>query len=177
MSQHTNAAGFMVWCPEKGMPNVAHDTIESAVAEAERLTRLYPPHRFLVMSPLESAPDIIRAKVWGDGRKEGREEGLAEAHRAIMEAEAKTDRAYDKIGDLNSDLRRFKAVGAKHRAFQAVVADCLLWFDGFTAAYAGREPFERPNVPARETLRQLNAALMGLEPPSAHRDLDHEIPF
>lgn len=173
MTAPRSPVGFMVWNPEHGTPTFIHQTLDSAVTEAERLMRRNPGQRFIVMAPVLTPADAGRAKVWGDGKAEG----LAEAHRAIMDAEAKTDRALDKVGNLNSDLRKFTAIQKQHRAFQAVVADCLLWFDGFVAAYAGREPYERPNVPARETLRRLNGALQALEPIPSEYDLSDEIPF
>jgi len=173
MASHRDPVGFMVWNPEHGTPTFVHQTLASAVTEAERLMRRNPGQRFIVMAPVLTPADASRAKVWSDGKAEG----LAEARPDIMAAEAAAERALDKVGDLNSDLRKFTAIQKQHRAFQAVVADCLLWFDGFVAAYAGREPYERPNVPAREMLRQLNGALQALEPIPSEYDLSDEIPF
>lgn len=56
--------------------------------------------------------------------------------------------------------------------YQATVADCLLWFDGFNAAF----PADRTcYTPHREKLVQLNAALQAIMPTS--NSVGQEIPF
>ena len=162
--------GFMVWNPARGMPSVAHDTLERALSEAERLTAANPGERFVIMSPIMAGSDASAAKAWSDGKAEG----LAQAHREIMRAEAKADQALDRVGDLASALRRVDALRTHHRRFQAIVADCLLWFDGFRAAHSPKDSWESPHVPDRDALRELNAALQALETPQPEFE---EIPF
>lgn len=48
--------------------------------------------------------------------------------------------------------------------FQSIVADALLWFDGFAAAVHGMESWDRPSIPDRERLRVLNGRLQDLIP-------------
>ena len=163
-------AGFMVWNPARGMPTVVHDTLEAALEEADRLYRLNPGERFLVMSPVLAGPDATVAKAWSDGLQQGRDEAKAEIARA-------DDRAMRINRDLKNrdlELSSVRAIVRQHRRFQAIVADCLLWFDGFAAAHTHRDE-GRPRIPDREDLRQLNHALQKLEPQT--HDLDEEIPF
>lgn len=166
----THSIGFMVWNPARGMPTVVHDTIERALAEAERLTRENSGERFIIMSPVMAGSDASTAKAWSDGKAEG----LAQAHREIMRAEAHSDQWCDKARDLETSLSRFAAIERDQRRFQAIVADCLLWFDGFRAAHSPKDSWERPHVPDRDALRELNAALQALETPQPEFE---EIPF
>lgn len=96
------------------------------------------------------------------------------ADRLTREAADKDD-ALDQIGDLNSELRQLKPFRDNAVAYQAIVADALLWFDGFAAAHSPRESWERPHLPDRERLRDLNAAFQRVLPPGP--DADQEIPF
>lgn len=162
--------GFLVWCPEHGPPTVVHGHFIQAVAEADRLKHANPTRRFVVMSPVEDQSGVGYALGWDRGRAEG----LCEAHRQIMDAEARRDVALDKVGDLTSDLRGVRVFRDRARAFQAIVADCLLWFDGFAAAHSPKEAWERPHVPDRERLRELNAAFQEVDPATVQ---DEEIPF
>lgn len=171
MNPAPRPVGFLIWCPEHGLPTVAHPTFLGAVAEADRLKRQYPGHRFVVMSPVEDMSGVGYALGWSRGR----EEGLAQAHREIMDAEAKTDRLYDLSDDLQGQLLDLKGFRDDAVAYQAIVADALLWFDGFAAAHSPRESWERPRLPDRERLRDLNAAFQRVLPPGP--DADQEIPF
>lgn len=163
------AIGFLVWCPEHGPPTMVHESFLAAVAEADRLKRLYPWRRFVVMAPVEDQSMIGYSLGWSRGHKEG----LAQAHRAIVDAEAKADR----LSDLNDALKVAQPLVNQGRRFQAIVADCLLWFEGFRAAHAPRDEWERPHTPSREDLRDLNAALQAIELHQRPTTLDEEIPF
>lgn len=162
--------GFMVWNPARGMPSVVHDTLERALTEAERLTAKNPGERFIIMSPIMAGSDASSAKAWSDGKAEG----LAQAHREIMKAEAFSDQWCERAQDFERQLNRYGALQRDQRRFQAIVADCLLWFDGFRAAHSPKDSWERPHVPDREALRELNAALQALEAPQPEFE---EIPF
>lgn len=166
----SQSIGFMVWNPARGMPHVVHDTIERALAEAERLTAKNPGERFIIMSPVMAGSDASAAKAWSDGKAEG----LAQAHREIMKAEAFSDQWCERAQDFERQLNRYGAIQRSQRRFQAIVADCLLWFDGFRAAHSPKDSWERPHVPDREALRELNAALQALEAPQSEFE---EIPF
>lgn len=48
----SNQPFWMVWNPQGHAPTFQHITVESARAEAERLSRLNPGHRFYVLSAL-----------------------------------------------------------------------------------------------------------------------------
>lgn len=86
-------------------------------------------------------------------------------HKQVMDAEANSDR-------LGERLHKLKAIEANARAFQAIVADCQCWFDGFKAAHAGQESWDKPWTPSRDSLSQLNMALQALLPGA-----DEEVPF
>ena len=55
---------FLVWNPDAGFPTIAHDTIEDAVRESERLAKMHTEQRFFVMAPigmsLVEEPKIFR---------------------------------------------------------------------------------------------------------------------
>lgn len=68
---------------------------------------------------------------------------------------------------LRGKLSRLEPLVSKAATHQAAVADCQLWFDGFDAAFALREPWERPRTPDREPLRALNIALQAVAYPDA----------
>jgi hypothetical protein len=127
--------GFLVWNPEANLPQHVHSTLELALTEAERLGRANPGKRFVVMAPVLTAQDAHRAKAFSDGKAEG----LAQAHREIMHAEAKTDRLLEEKHVWAQQTRRLAVFAQKHRAFQSIVADALLWFDGFMAAHSTKE--------------------------------------
>lgn len=159
--------GFMVWNPARGMPSVVHDTIEQASAEAERLTRQNPGEHFIIMSPVLNATEANMGRAWSDGaRFMG---GMLE--RAEADAKVMIDGALEHEAKIK---RRFAVIERDQRRFQAIVADCLLWFDGFRAAHSPKDSWERPHVPDREALRELNAALQALEAPQPELE---EIPF
>ena len=163
--------GFLVWNPSRSLPTKVHDTLDRALAEAERLTALNPGERFIIMSPVMAGPDATAAKAWSDGKAEG----LAQAHREIMRAEAASDRWSEEAHRLTASLRRLGIIQDNQRRYQAIVADCLLWFDGFSAAFGVNEAWQQPRIPDRDTLRSLNKALQDLEAPALLQD--EEIPF
>lgn len=165
--------GFLIWCPEHGLPRVVHGDFLTAIAEADRLKREHPDRRFTVMSPVEDMSGVGYALGW----TRGREEGLGQAHREIMKAEASADRAMDQAHDLKAKVRRFEALDRQAKAFQSIVADALCWFDGYSGAFALRENYETPRTPDRERLRALNVALQEIAFTDAERCLDDEIPF
>ena len=163
--------GFHVWNPAGHLPTAVHKTIEKAVSEAERLTRANPGQSFVVMSPVLSTKDALTAKAWSDGHTAG----LVQAQSEIVKAERNADLWGDELADLRKSMRQLQAIKDRSAPFQAIVADCLLWFDGFAAAHSPKEAWERPHLPDRERLRQLNAALQALLPPGLQSD--DEIPF
>lgn len=163
----TNRIGFMVWNPARGMPTMVHPTIEKASAEAERLSRANPGEHFIIMSPVLSGEDANLGKAWSAGaRFMGARADAAEANARRM--------IDDTIEYETKVKRRFRELERDQRRFQAIVADCLLWFDGFRAAHSPKDSWERPHVPDREALRELNAALQALEAPLPEFE---EIPF
>lgn len=166
------APGFMVWNPDRDPPRCVHATLESAVTEAERLTRLNRGQRYFVMMPLLGGPEVLHAKSWSNGVRDG----LAQAHREIMHAEARTDRLLDEVQSLKQRARRTMPVVAHIRAFQSIVADCLTWFAGFDAAHQHAD--SPPWTPDRAQLRKLNGVLLDIDAEisgSAHDS--EEIPF
>lgn len=165
MSDRDHPIGFLVWNPARDFPTHVHGSFLAAVAEADRLKRQNPGQRFVVMSPVEDMSGVGYALGWDRGRQEG----LAQAHREIMAAEARSDRFSDEL----DDLRPLKVFRDRRVAFQAIVADCLLWFNGFSAAFEGKDSWERPTIPERDKLRELNGALQVLLPGGD----DQEIPF
>lgn len=163
------AIGFLVWNPARSLPTVQHETIQSAEAEAERLRGENPGETFWVMSPITTAKAGLTAKAFSEGKAEG----LAQANAEIMMAEGRADRFCDDLRNLRraaGDFVNFRPHVAEH---QATVADCLLWFDGFNAAFSrdDRQPF----TPEREKIRRLNEALQRLVP--GQNLGDEEIPF
>lgn len=167
MTPNLPRIGFMVWNPARGMPTVVHDTIEQASAEAERLTRQNPGEHFIIMMPVlsEDEANIGRAFSAGIGWSQAR------ADAATREARRLADAANRHEAEIK---RRFRVIERDQRKFQAIVADCLLWFDGFRAAHSPKDTWERPHVPDREILCQLNRALQSLETPEPEFE---EIPF
>lgn len=162
---------FLVWNPAKGLPTVTHHTLESARREAERLWR-QTGETFYVMAPLIEASAMREAVAFNRGKKEGERD----AHRQIMLAEGNADRWSEQARDLKRQLDRAELWLSRGRRFQAIVADAVLWFDGFAAAYEllGKK---LPRIPDRPQLRELNAALQDLKPSDYYADLDDEIPF
>ena len=161
--------GFLVWNPSRNLPTRVHMTIEQALSEAERLSRENPSERFVIMSPVLAGSDATAAKTWSDGRAEG----YAQARAGVMKAEALSDRLAEQL----HSLRRVQPLLDNIAEHQAAVADCICWFDGFAAAHAPRESWERPYVPDRDRIRALNGALQRLLPSPPSGDLDAEIPF
>jgi len=159
--------GFMVWNPARGMPTVVHDTIEQASAEAERLTRQNPGEHFIIMSPVLTDQGVTVGKAFSDGAR------FAMAR--VENAEANAKRMIDDAIQYEAKIKsRFRVLERDQRKFQAIVADCLLWFDGFRAAHSPKDSWERPHVPDRDALRELNSALQSLETPEPEFE---EIPF
>lgn len=157
--------GFLVWNPSRSLPTMQHETLERAEAEAERLRSLHPDETFWVMSPIRASVGAAR------GFSDGKTEGLAQAHAEIMLAEGRAERALDELHRLRMAAGHFASFKPNAADYQATVADCLLWFDGFNAAHHERAPF----TPDREKLRRLNQALQGLLPGSD--PMDDEVPF
>lgn len=159
--------GFMVWNPARGMPTVVHDTIEQASAESERLTRQNPGEHFIIMSPVLTDQGVIMGKAFSDGAR------FAMAR--VENAEANAKRMIDDAIQYEAKIKhRFRVFERDQRKFQAIVADCLLWFDGFRAAHSPKDSWERPHVPDREILCELNRALQSLEMPEPEFE---EVPF
>lgn len=170
MTDAAKPVGYLVWNPDAGYPSCSHGTFARAKAEAERLSTAYPGRRFYVMSPVKGLKGVEKATAFDEGHAEG----VAQAHREIMLAESRSDRFSDEPHDLKRKSANAQAIIRQGRRFQAIVADCLLWFDGFAAAWSHAEAYERPAIPERTTLRALNAALQDLDPLG---ELDEEIPF
>lgn len=171
MNLRRRPVGFLVWNPSRSHPTVQHETYAKAEAEAERLRRENPDDTFWVMSPVASAKAGMTAKAFSDGKAEGYEQAKAE----IMLAEARTDACWDARRKLEHQLSSVREIVARATDFRAIVADCQLWFQGFNAAHAHREGYDRPRTPNPDTLRDLNAALGRIE---RGGDLDDmEIPF
>lgn len=166
MSLTRRPVGFLVWNPTRNLPTVQHETLERAEAEAERLRTENPDETFWVMSPIRAS--INAAKAFSDGKREGYEQALAEVHLA----EGRADRFAEDLRNLNITMADAEVFRARAAEFQATVADCLLWFDGFNAAFARDE--RRAFVPDREKLCRLNEALQHMLPVSL---ADDEIPF
>lgn len=47
-------------------------------------------------------------------------------------------------------------------AYQSILADCLVWFEGFTAAFAGKESWQQPTIPSLTDIRAFNGTLQEL---------------
>ena len=152
------ALGFLVWNPDAGMPTVGHDTYARAAAEAERLAKANPGRTFHVMAPVKGPKTKAAAEAFSDGKREGYEQ----AKREVIHAEGHVDRLSDELLRLKRRAPAMDGILAGATTFQSIVADCLLWFDGFNAAHAHKEGWERPSTPNRDTLRQLNARLQEL---------------
>lgn len=165
------SVGFLVWNPSRGLPTVVHDTLDRALSEAERLKKANPTERFVIMSPIMAGSDASAAKAWSDGKAEG----LAEARQEVMRAEQFSDQWCEKAMRLEGATRQLADLRRHQRRYQAIVADCLLWFDGFAAAFGSREGWEQPRIPDRDTIRDLNRALLNLE--QGQPIPDEEIPF
>lgn len=163
--------GFMVWSPEGGMPTRVHSTWERASAEAQRLRFENPNSRFFVMAPVMD--DMVAGiTAWEAGRRAGEQQ----AHMEIMRAEAISDQLGDEVTDLRNRLRKLEHFERMARPFQSIVADALLWFDGFMAARYTERP--QPRIPDRDQLRELNSALLALQPQDQFQaSLDDEVPF
>lgn len=95
-------------------------------------------------------------------------------------------RSAERRADLdNQQMREQAHVLSKARALlenadehQAAIADCILWFDGFSAAHSSKESWERPHIPNRDRLTALNGALQRVMPVRTDRPLDdQDIPF
>lgn len=166
-------SGFFVWNPAGRFPSFKHSTLPNAVTEAERLTREHPDKTFMVLAPIITDDDARRASAYSLGV----EHGLAQAHREIMASEAKADRLSDRLEGLRSEAARHRNAApilADARKYQAIVADALLWFKGFSAAFALRESYDQPHVPNINILQELNGRLQDVLP---NQLTDDEIPF
>lgn len=181
MSRHTPRnsppIGFLVWCPERGTPTFVHKTFLEAVAEADRLKRSHPDCRFVVMAPVEDMSGVGYALGWSRGR----EEAAAQARQDVIDADARADRARDEAYELRVALDRLQPFADNAEDFQAIVADCQCWFDGFAGAQSGRESYERSHLPNRDKLTALNAAFQAVLRARPLRtvgdELDDHIPF
>ena len=169
-----SSVGFLVWNPAGRLPTRVHPTFLSAVAEASRLKRLHPHQRFYVMAPVEDQSMIGHALGW----ERGRADGLAQAHREIMVAEARADRFCEELFELKRRRPGMDAIAREARRFQTVVADVLCWFAGYEAAHSPKKR-RRIWLPEREMLRDLNRHLLdALEADEPRRPADdQEIPF
>jgi len=168
--------GFLVWNPDGRLPTASHGTWEKADAERGRLQALHPDSRFYVMAPVASQ----KAEKAADAFSRGRREGYDEARREVMHAETVADQISERAARLSACQAPAEHILDRADDFQATAADCLLWFDGFNAAFAGKESYERPATPDRDKLQQLNAALQraARARQNAHAaDDDDEIPF
>ncbi|MDR7232788.1 hypothetical protein J2X45_003898 [Caulobacter sp. BE264] len=150
--------GFHVWNPAGRLPTYTHPTFLAAWAEKDRLQALHPDQRFVVMMPCENMSGIGYGLGFTAGRKEAQDDAVRLIDRAQQRAEQKTAEA----AELRRDLKALRPFLEDVEAYQSIVADCLLWIQGFNAAYAGRESYERPDTPSVERLRDLNAALQRL---------------
>ena len=165
--------GFLVWNPTAGLPTVTHDTLDRALAEAERLTKANPGQRFYLMAPVITPADATRAMVW----EAGRASGLAERRDEVRLAERHADQAGEQLAQVNRRLRRFEAFGKRVEQFQSLVADCQCWLDGLLTAFRLRDDVAAPWTPDVARLRDLNQALRDLRADEKFADLDDEIPF
>jgi hypothetical protein len=167
---------FLVWNPARGLPTRSHNTLESAAAEAFRLWNANPGQRFYVMAPVMAEGEARDAKAFSAGKAEG----LDEAHRQIVDADARADRYSNLYDELMREVQAYRRCDdflSKAREYQAIVADALLWFDGFAAAHAHQDIWERPSIPDRSQLRDLNGKLQDLARAAISAKLDEEIPF
>lgn len=171
--------GFHVWNPAGRLPTVTHQTFLAAWAEKDRLQRLHPTERFVVMMPCED----VSAIGYGLGFTRGREEAKRDIDARVRDAWQVADIARADATELRKRLAAAEPLIRDVEAYQAIVADCLLWFQGFNAAYAGCESYDRPNTPSVDKLRDLNIALQFIlrerdKASGSYRDLDdQEIPF
>lgn len=150
--------GFHVWNPAGRLPTYTHPTFLGAWAEKDRLQRLHPTERFVVMMPCED----MSAIGYGLGFTRGREEARREVDYRVRDAWQVADIARQDATELRKRLASVEPLIKDVEAYQAIVADCLLWFQGFNAAYVGRESYDRPITPSAEKLRDLNAALQAI---------------
>lgn len=90
---------------------------------------------------------------------------------AATSAHAESQRI--EIEALRTRLHRLAELERSARRFQAIVADCQQWFNGYRAAFASKPIWKRPSTPDADTLRDLNLALQGVEPETP----GPEIPF
>lgn len=169
-------AQFLVWNPSRRLPTRGHETFEKAQAEAERL-RIETDFgdaegEFWVMAPVRSKTAASAAKAFSDGKAEG----LAQAHAEIMLAEARSDAAGDAQREMRRRLGSLEDIGGNADEFQAIVADCLLWFDGFRSAFHLSEA-GHPRTPDRDGLTRLNTALQAVLRSQRGDIEDEEIPF
>jgi hypothetical protein len=166
--------GFLVWNPSRALPTVQHETLERAEAEAARLRVANPGETFFVMAPVRTPGARAVARALSDGLAQGR----AEMRGDVMAAEARSDRLWEEKRVLERSIAAARPILEDAAEHQATVADCLLWFDGFQAAHAHREGWERPHTPAREKLQRLNGALQRVMRAASPLDTDdEEIPF
>lgn len=164
--------GFMVWSPEGGMPTRVHSTFDRASDEANRLRAENPGSRFVVMAPVVTEDVAIGMRAW----EAGHAAGVQQAHMEIMRAEGVSDRLSDEVQDLRNRFVKLEPIERQARRFQSIVADALLWFDGFMAARYTERP--QPSIPDRDQLRELNSALLDLQPADQFAaSLDDEVPF
>lgn len=165
-----SAPGYLVWNPDRGMPTVSHDTYDSAHTEALRLSRENPGSTFYVMSPLFT-PDQASAVA---AFSQGFQAAMAEARESLMQANREARLLHDQLNEVREEVRDLHDLGLNVDDHQATVADCLLWFDGFSAAW----PADRIcHTPHRAKLVRLNTVLQDIQRARKNTQPDQEIPF
>lgn len=166
------APGFLVWNPARAHPSVQHGTFAEACAEAQRLRSANPGERFYIMAPVMEKRHAEAAQAFSDGKAAG----WAEARDEIARGDKRISEAWDHNRRLDRSIQPLLPIARDAEDHQAIVADCLCWFDGFSAAH-GRDD-RQPFTPDREKLRRLNAVLQ--EVVGSQRGsttADDEIPF
>lgn len=169
-------SGFFVWSPEGRAPTYLHETLKSAMTERDRLAAIHPGKTFHILAPVLTDEAALRATGYDRGLADGRRTWMEQAAQAVCRANTAENQALRFSHRLNK-LAVFENQAAD---FQGIVADCLLWFDGFIAPFATKERHERPHIPDRESLKDLNANLQRLMRGSTRGAIDcddEEVPF
>ncbi len=150
--------GFHVWNPAGRLPTYTHPTFLAAWAEKDRLQALHPGERFVVMMPCEDMSGIG----YGLGFTAGREEARREVDARVRDAWQVADIARADARDLRAKIAALVSFLANIGEHRATVADCLLWFDGFMAAFAN-DGTREPHVIRRDLLLALNRDLIAIQ--------------
>lgn len=169
-------SGFFVWSPEGRPPTYLHETLKAAIVERDRLAAEHPGRTFHILAPVLTDEAALHATGYDRGLADGRRQWMDQA----MQATLRANTAENQARRFSQRLNRLAVFENKAESFQSIVADCVLWFDGFLGAFAGRDIADQPHVPDRSDLRDLNAAFQRMlrdrgriEP----ADLDDEVPF